>query len=76
MQAKYKVIQTTVSNIPTIVEYNGASVSAELSCLVVQLQPLENQDNNSVIKLVLPNQTEQEPFVFGNDVIVAFSAAE
>lgn len=76
MQAKYKVIQTTVSNIPTIVEYNGASVSAELSCLVVQLQPLENPDNNSVIKLVLPNQTEQEPFVFGSNVVVTFSADE
>lgn len=76
MQATYKVIQTTVSNLPTVVEYQGATVKAELPCLVVQLQPLENQDNNSVIKLVLPNQTEQEPFVFGDNVTVTFSAAE
>lgn len=74
MELKYKVIQTTVSNLPTDVEFEGTSVKAEMPCLVVQLQPLVNQNNNSVIKLVLPNLTEQKPFALGKNVVVTFDA--
>lgn len=73
MEALYTVIQVSVSDIPTEVQLNGASITAIVPSLVIQLQPQDNPGENSVIKLVYAGITELAPFVLGATVTATFS---
>lgn len=75
-QATYKVIQSSPHDIPTEVVINGAKVKATVQSLVVQLEPVANAANNSVIKLVLPAVSAQAPFVVGAELVVTFALKE
>lgn len=74
MQALYKVIQASVHAVQTPVDLNGVSVVADVPSLVVQLQPESLPNENSVIKMVFPGQTEQAPFIDGATITVTFEA--
>ena len=73
-EAIYEVIQATVSSVETEVDFNGGKVTAHVPSLVVQLQPTTMLNDNSVIKLIFPGESDLAPFIVGENVRVTFES--
>lgn len=73
--ALYNVLLARAQTSQADVQVGGITVKAEIPAFVVQLSPVDLPEENSVIKLVYPGQTEQAPFVEGAQVDVSFTAA-